>query len=124
MSPEQLTDIYGGCKPCIHGSDAHVPTKVGNPTQDRFSWIKGGLEFDALRQACIDPENRAYVGKEAPQTPTPSQIITHVSISDADRAKISEIPLNSGLVAIIGAWGSGKMAIADIIAAGADAIPL
>lgn len=33
------------------------------------------------------------------------------------------IPLNPGLVAIIGARGSGKTALADMIAAGCDAIP-
>ncbi|MNL81725.1 hypothetical protein D3C87_2089150 [compost metagenome] len=33
------------------------------------------------------------------------------------------IPLNPGLVAIIGSRGSGKTALADMIAAGCDAIP-
>ena len=33
-----------------------------------------------------------------------------------------EIPLNAGLVAIIGARGSGKTALADMIAAGCDSI--
>lgn len=123
MSKDDLARIYGGCKPCLHGSDAHEHGKVGLPTQDRFSWIKGGLVFDALRQACIDPEGRAYVGSEPPQTPTPSQVISHVSLENAPWAQTPEIPLNSGLVAIIGARGSGKTALADIIAAGCDSIP-
>ncbi|MEO9822845.1 MAG: TrlF family AAA-like ATPase [Paracoccaceae bacterium] len=122
MSKDELTRIYGGCKPCLHGSDAHELEKVGLPSQDRFSWIKGGLVFDALRQACIDPEGRAYVGSEPPQTPTPSQVISHVSIGNASWAQTSEIPLNPGLVAIIGARGSGKTALADIIVAGCDSI--
>ncbi len=37
---------------------------MGQPVDNRFSWIKGALEFDALRQACIDPEGRAYVGEQ------------------------------------------------------------
>src|SRR3546814_12654802 len=36
--------------------------------------------------------------------------------------KTSTIPLNPGLVAIIGARGSGKTALADMIAAGCDSI--
>ncbi|MGX9857625.1 TrlF family AAA-like ATPase (plasmid) [Limimaricola variabilis] len=122
LSRDKLTEHYGGCKPCLHGSDAHTQDKVGRPDQKRYSWVKGGLEFDSLRQACINPEGRAFVGQEPPRSPTPSQVISHVSISDADWAKTSELALNPGLVAIIGARGSGKTALADIIAAGCDAI--
>jgi hypothetical protein len=52
----------------------------------------------------------------------PSQVISHVRIDNADWATTPDIPLNPGLVAIIGARGSGKTALADIIAAGCDAI--
>jgi hypothetical protein len=52
----------------------------------------------------------------------PSQVISHVRIDDADWATTPDIPLNPGLVAIIGARGSGKTALADVIAAGCDAI--
>ncbi|GBQ64620.1 hypothetical protein AA103196_0921 [Ameyamaea chiangmaiensis NBRC 103196] len=119
---DQLRERYDGCKPCLHGSDAHDQQTVGQPVEDRYSWIKGGLEFDALRQACIDPEGRAYVGAEPPRTAMPSQVISHVAIADAGWAATPAIPLNAGLVAIIGARGSGKTALADVIAAGCDAI--
>lgn len=122
VSIQQLRERYDGCKPCLHGSDAHDQKTVGQPVEERYSWIKGGLEFDALRQACIDPEGRAYVGTEPPRTAMPSQVISHVSIADADWAKTPDIPLNPGLVAIIGARGSGKTALADMIAAACDAI--
>ncbi len=122
VSLDQLKERYDGCKPCLHGSDAHDQKTVGQPVEERYSWIKGGLEFDALRQACIDPEGRAYVGTEPPRTAMPSQVISHVAISDANWAATPEIPLNPGLVAIIGARGSGKTALADVIAAGCDAI--
>lgn len=124
VTVEQLRERYNGCKPCLHGSDAHDQPSVGRPTEERYSWIKGGMEFDALRQACIDPEGRAYVGIEPPRTAMPSQVISHVSIQGADWATTSEIPLNPGLVAIIGARGSGKTALADMIAAACDAITL
>ena len=119
---DQLRERFDGCKPCLHGSDAHDQKNVGQPVEERYSWIKGGLEFDALRQACIDPEGRAYVGTEPPRTAMPSQVISHVAIADADWAATPEIPLNPGLIAIIGARGSGKTALADVIAAGCDAI--
>ncbi|MCK5745715.1 MAG: ATP-binding protein, partial [Oricola sp.] len=64
LGPDEIRTQYGGLKPCLHGSDAHKLEDVASPFGDRFSWIKGGLEFDALRQACIDPGGRAYVGDQ------------------------------------------------------------
>ena len=102
----ELRERYGGCKPCLHGSDAHTQPAVGQPTGDRFTWIKGALTFDGLRQACIDPEGRAFVGAEPPKTAMPSQVIAQVDVQAAPWAKTTAIPLNPGLVAIIGARGS------------------
>ena len=122
LSPDEIRARYGGLKPCLHGSDAHKIDDVASPFGGRFSWIKGGLEFDALRQACIDPEGRAYVGDQPPRSAMPSQVISHVRINGADWAATPDIPVNAGLVAIIGARGSGKTALVDVIAAGCDAI--
>lgn len=36
---------YNGCKPCLHGSDAHDHMATGQPVDDRFTWIKGALTF-------------------------------------------------------------------------------
>ncbi len=120
LTVEEINERYGGCKPCLHGSDAHCPDNIGQPDGDRFCWLKGGLEFDTLRQACIDPEGRAYVGSEPPSSAMPSQVIAELSISEAEWLRTTEIRLNPGLVAIIGSRGSGKTALADIIAAGCD----
>lgn len=122
LGPDEIRARYGGLKPCLHGSDAHKLEDVASPFGNRFSWIKGGLEFDALRQACIDPDGRAYVGEQSPHSGTPSRVISHVQIDNADWANTPDIPLNPGLVAIIGPRGSGKTALADVIAAGCDAI--
>jgi hypothetical protein len=122
VSVEELTRRYNGCKPCLHGSDAHDNAMVGQPVQDRFTWIKGAVTFDALRQAYIDPAGRAYVGSEPPKTAMPSQVIASVEIENAPWMSTPMIPLNTGLVAIIGARGSGKTALADIIAAGCDSV--
>jgi hypothetical protein len=123
MSADYISEVYGGLKPCLHGSDAHDLATVASPFGDRFSWIKGGLEFDSLKQACIDPANRAHIGSEPPAAATPSQVIAGIEVLDAPWVETPFIPLNPGLVAIIGARGSGKTALADMIAAGCDSIP-
>lgn len=122
LAPAEVRARYGGLKPCLHGSDAHKLEDVATPFGDRFSWIKGDLEFDALRQACIDPGGRAHVGAEPPASATPSQVISQIEVLDAPWLTTPVIPLNPGLVAIIGARGSGKTALADMIAAGCDSI--
>jgi hypothetical protein len=123
LSVAEIRERYDGCKPCLHGSDAHNLAAIGQPVGDRYSWIKGALTFDALRQACIDPKGRAFVGREPPPTAMPSQTIAEVHVVDAAWAATPVIPLNPGLVTIIGARGSGKTALADMIAAGCDSIP-
>jgi hypothetical protein len=122
VTVDELRVRYNGCKPCLHGSDAHNHMATAQPVDDRFTWIKGAVTFDALRQACIDPGDRAYVGAEPPKRAMPSQVISEVEITQASWAVTPRISLNPGLVAIVGARGSGKTALTDVIAAGCDAI--
>ena len=121
ISEDFLRERYGGCKPCLHGSDAHDHATLAKPYGDRYSWVKGALEFDALRQACIDPAGRAYVGAQQPLRATPARVVSTVELTAAPWAETPKLALNPGLVAIIGARGSGKTALADAIAAGCDA---
>jgi hypothetical protein len=122
VTEDELRGRYGGLKPCMHGSDAHEERTVGVPDGDRYSWVKGALEFDTLRQACIDPGGRAFVGAEPPVNATLSQVIATVEVTGARWVKTPPtLALNPGLVAIIGARGSGKTALADMIALGCDA---
>ena len=117
-SPEKLADVYGGLKLCLHGSDAHDAAKLGRPDQDRFTWIKGDPTFDALRMACLAPHTRLSIGSLDPGLGQQGRIAS-VSVDGADWFSPATIPLNPGLVAIIGPRGSGKTALADLIAAGA-----
>jgi hypothetical protein len=121
LTEEEVRQRYGGLKPCMHGSDAHDEQTVGIPDGDRYSWIKGALAFDTLQQACIDSGGRAFVGDEPPVNAMPSQIIAAVEIKDASWVRTPTSELNPGLVTIIGARGSGKTALADVIALGCDA---
>lgn len=121
LSPEQIISRYKSLKPCMHGSDAHKHEDIGAPVGDKFTWIKGLATFDSLRQACIDPDGRAFVGIKPPYGATPSQVIRSVEIQNTEWCETPKISLNPGLVAIIGARGSGKTALAEIIAYGCDA---
>lgn len=116
---QELQQRYDGAKPCLWGSDAHELARIGKPDENRLCWIKGKPTFDSLRQACIDPE-RAYVGPMPPSPAFDSQIIEGVRIEEAPWAKTPLILLNPGLTAVIGARGSGKTALADMIAAACD----
>jgi energy-coupling factor transporter ATP-binding protein EcfA2 len=123
LNANQIRAQYGAMKPCLHGSDAHRLAQVGEVFENRFSWIKGSLTFDALRQACIDPKGRVFVGEQPPASAMPSQVVRSLAIENADWAETNKINLNPGLVTIVGARGSGKTALADMIAAGGDALP-
>jgi len=122
MSKKEIEATFYNCKPCVHGSDAHKNEDVGIPALNRFTWIKGDLIFESLKQICIEPEGRVFVGSSPPTSQIASNIITRVIISNTDCIDPNEIPINSGLVAVIGARGSGKTALADMIATGGHAI--
>lgn len=123
VTPTDIKSRFGGLKPCLHGSDAHKNGDIGEVHEDRFSWIKGACTFDTLRQASIDPDGRTYIGPKPPTTAMPSQVVDTIEIDDADWLTTTKIELNPGLVTIVGARGSGKTALADMIAAGCDALP-
>ena len=116
---KEIIETYGALKPCLHGSDAHALERVGIPDQERYSWIKGDLGFEALRQICMEPEDRVTVAADPPTGPVPANVIESVEVSNASWFTSGRVPLNPGLVGIIGARGSGKTALADMIAAGA-----
>lgn len=121
LSMDDLARKYDGRKVCLHGSDAHGLDRVGKPDDSRYTWIKGDATFESLRQACLEPKERAIVAEHPPKGALDYRVIDCVTVSDADWVTTPEIPLSPGLVAIIGARGSGKTALADLIAAGAGA---
>jgi ABC-type lipoprotein export system ATPase subunit len=116
-----IEKTYRRLKPCLHGSDAHYEENTGVPEQDRLCWLKGDLTFETLRQAVIEPADRVAIAPHPPSQAIPALTIQRVSFANAKWMKKNAVELNSGLVAIIGARGSGKTALADIIAMGAYA---
>src|SRR5665213_2443354 len=118
-SPEDRETVIrlGGPKPCVHGSDAHEIAKVFRPDSDRFCWVKADPTFEGLRQVVYEPADRVYIGPSPPVYHDQARVIRTVKLSSAGGwfDDIS-IPLNTGLVSIIGQKGSGKSALAELIA--------
>lgn len=107
----------GGMKPCLHGSDAHKIDDLFRPAKDRFCWIKADPTFEGLRQVLYEPESRVHIGPSPPLYHDEARVIRNVRLSHSggwfDNV---EIPLNAGLISIIGQKGSGKSALAELIA--------
>ena len=108
-------------KPCFHGSDAHRLAQVLVPDNDRRCWIRGSATFESLRQTLFEPERRVFIGAEPPPGAPASETISGIRLEDAPWLTIPDLRFNPGLVTVIGAKGSGKTALADLIALAAGA---
>lgn len=109
-------------------SDAHWLKK--STEKDRigncFTWIKSDATFQGLVQAIAEYRDRVFVGDIPPKVElidrNRTKFIKSVKVAKRAGATLREpwfdidIPLNPDLVAIIGNKGSGKSALADIIA--------
>jgi hypothetical protein len=106
----------GGPKPCVHGSDAHEIAKLFRPDQNRFCWIKADATFEGLKQILYEPEDRVFIGPTPPIYHDEARVMRAIKISDSN-AWFDDItiPLNPGLVSIIGQKGTGKSALAELI---------
>lgn len=111
----------------IDCSDAHHPASSSNKDRigNTFTWIKADLTFGGLLQALQEFEQRIYIGEEPPEIRRvrehPSKYIDRVRIYKDPESSLDEewfdvdLPINSGLVAIIGNKGTGKSALAEVI---------
>ena len=118
-SLEQLEETYGGPKLCLHGSDAHSPDNLGRPDLNRFTWLKGDASFGTLKLACLSPTSRSHIGVDSPAVATEHGRVANIAVPGPEWFVNGLVPINPGLVAIIGSRGSGKTALADLIAAAA-----
>lgn len=110
-------------KPIIICSDNHDPR---NYSVKENLWIKADLTFDGLKQCIFQPKERVFVGTIPPALDRANKgartCIDNIAVSKIENAKNSDktwfrfnMPINTGLVAIIGNKGSGKSAFSDII---------
>ena len=124
---------FGKRKPCIKGSDSHnANDEVGRLKDheskpiDRYCWIKADPTFIGLRQIINEPEDRVFIGAIPPKLERVKDnktcFLSRVKIGKTDDAQGADtwfdcdIELNHDMIAIIGNKGSGKSALADILA--------
>ena len=113
-------------------SDAHNWAESGD--KDSLGrcdlWVKADPTFRGLQHALLEFDERVYVGSEPPKVTDvkkrPQRYIRSIEIRKLRGAPLLEewfncsIQFNPGLVAIIGNKGSGKSALADIVALGGN----
>lgn len=120
----------------VAGSDAHCFVGVagnddkrgyGDFPSGKRTWIKADPTFHGLKQAILEPAKRSFIGDTPPKVQEVESkktfYIESIEISKTvDKAGVGQwlhgcdIPLNPDLVAVIGNKGSGKSALADVIA--------
>lgn len=122
-------NVFG--KPCMVASDSHERSDYEN-MQERCTWVKANCSFEGLRQALIDYDNRMFLGVIPEQIDrirkNPTKYINKLLVDwtdnyDGNKGKWFQnicIPMNPGLISIIGNKGNGKSAIAEIIGLLAD----
>lgn len=121
-----FAEEFGRAKPCIWGSDAHDFDRLLTPTNDHYCWIKADATFTGLLQVKNEPRDRCYIG---PQPETIAALRQHARpwikslVIEKQSPHFEEVwfggvrlDFNPELVAIIGKKGSGKSALADILA--------
>ncbi|MBU4317448.1 MAG: ABC transporter [Proteobacteria bacterium] len=120
----------------VSGSDAHrfIGVKDNNDKRGygdfpsgKITWIKADPTFHGLLQAIMEPAKRSFIGDRPPKLSEIDEnktfFIDTITVHKCTGSIIPEVwldgcnlPLNPDLVAIIGNKGSGKSALADIIA--------
>jgi hypothetical protein len=124
-SPAAFEAEFKRRKPCVHGSDAHSENDLFVFPEGRQLWVRADPTFNGLVQLTHEPDDRVYLGEEPPTLQRVRTSATK-SIDDVAFKRIGKadenanwfsgsVPLNSGLVAVIGKKGSGKSALADVI---------
>jgi ABC-type lipoprotein export system ATPase subunit/predicted nucleic acid-binding Zn-ribbon protein len=117
MSEQELIKKFNGIKPCLVGSDAHSIDKIFSSEFKKYCWIKAEPTFEGFRQILYEPKERVYIG-EIPPNRTRKSYLSQICVPEVEWFPNSNIPINKGLVSIIGPRGSGKTALLDIISIG------
>lgn len=117
---EAVVEKCGSLKPCIHGCDAHTNSKVFNPDQNRFCWIKADPTFEGLKQIIYEPEQRVQIGAVKPDQKDSYKVIRKIKFYGAQDFP-AEIEFSDNLNSIIGSRSSGKSALLAYIAHAVDA---
>ncbi len=114
--------VTGLKKPLILCSDNHNANAYSRKAP---TWVRADPTFAGLRMAVRQPQSRFYIGalppsEEAVRNKKTRYIKglsfeTKATMPAGDKWLQGDVPLNSGLVAVIGNKGSGKSALADCL---------
>lgn len=109
-------------KPLLICSDNHNAAKY---EQHVPMWVRADPTFRGLRMVCCEPQDRVFLGDEPPDLKrlreNPTKYAKSVSFNRRPSAPDGaawldgSVPLNPGLVAIVGNKGAGKSALADTL---------
>jgi AAA domain len=117
LSPEQFRAEYKSLKPCLHGSDAHRLDRIGRPDNNKYCWIKADSTFEGLKQILYEPGERVWIGPQPARLKNDYQTIESIRLTNAPAWFDGDaLPLNRDLVTVVGGRGSGKSALAELIA--------
>lgn len=127
VGPQFIENLGGQPKPVFAGSDAHRVADYGVFPSNRATWLKAQPTFKGLKHVCHEPSLRCFIGERPLKLvhidEHPTKYIRSIKLAKAKGSSLEErwfdgqeVLLNPGLVAIIGNKGSGKSALADILA--------
>lgn len=134
-TPQEEVQIrFDNLKPCVWGSDSHTLEHLLHPSNGNsldYTWIKGEITFEGLRQIIFEPKLRVRVQQDCPSEEEAYARIEKCTISLPTDLKIKnkdsyeeidfclrgnqEINLSSNLTCIIGGRGSGKSTLVHIL---------
>lgn len=107
-------------RPLVICSDNH---DIGNYVEKGNCWIKSDPAFAGFQQIISDPQERVYIGEVPPSVDRvrrhATKYITSISFEKIENSSLSEhwfsgtVPLNPGLIAVIGNKGTGKTALVE-----------
>ncbi len=118
-SKDVVINKCGCLKPCIHGCDAHINSKIFEPTEQRYCWIKSDPTFNGLRQILYEPEERVRISALKPEEKQHYYVIDRVEIDDPAFQK-QPIFFNDKLTCIIGGKSTGKSILLHNLALSID----
>ncbi|GHV69688.1 DNA repair ATPase [Spirochaetia bacterium] len=133
-SEKKFLEEFKSLKPCLCGCDAHscdeikewlgkhilIPNASNSSKNDiekKITWIKADTTFKGFMQILYEPKERVFIGKKPP-TSNKDNYLSSINVPGTYWFPDFEMPLNKGLISIIGPRGSGKTALLDLISIG------
>lgn len=104
-------------KPVVAGCDAHKFEDLFS----RYCWIKAHPNFEGLLQVLFEPEARISLEDKSPLSAFPKPFFSNLSFNgnlipnESLQFQAGEVPLNLGLITLIGGRGTGKSILLDCL---------